>query len=257
MTDAAPLFAGIGGHQTRRRSTTDEWLTPAHVLPALGGWQSFDLDPCSPIGRPWPTAQHHYTVVDNGLILPWFGRVYMNPPYGRVIGRWLGRMSAHGRGIALIFARTDTDAFFRFVWDHASALLFLRGRLDFCDITGRPIRRKGRRKGDQNSGAPSVLCAYGWSDADVLAGCGLSGQFVPLRLPRSVVALALPSTWREEVLAWLRRQSAGPVALAEIYRAFAKHPKAAANQNYQAKIRQVLQQGPFRRVAKGQWECAA
>lgn len=252
----APLFAGIGGHHRPTRSTTDEWLTPRYIVDALGGWQSFDLDPCSPIGRPWPTARAHYTVVDNGLILPWFGRVYMNCPYGRGIGRWLGRMAAHGRGVALIFARTDTDAFFRFVWEHASALLFLRGRLDFCDITGRPVRRKGRRKGDQNSGAPSVLCAYGPGDADVLAGCGLSGKFVPLRLPRSVVALALPATWREEVLAWLRRRS-GPVGLDEIYRAFAGHPKSAGNPNYQAKIRQVLQQGPFRRVARGQWEYAA
>jgi hypothetical protein len=250
---AAPLFAGIGGHQYRR-AVTDEWLTPRFVLDALGGWESFDLDPCSPIGRPWPTARAHFTIADNGLLQAWHGRVFCNPPYGRVIGRWLARMAVHGCGVALIFARTDTDAFFRHVWEAASGLLFLRGRLDFLDITGQPIRRR-RGGGTQNSGAPSVLCSYGHSDLDVLAECGLDGAFVPLRLPRSVVALALMPTWREAVLDWLGERR-GPVELTEIYRAFAHHPKAAGNPNWRAKIRQVLQQGPFRRVRRGQWEAA-
>ena len=39
----------------------DEWLTPPYVIEALG---SFDLDPCSPIKRPWPTAKEHYTILD-------------------------------------------------------------------------------------------------------------------------------------------------------------------------------------------------
>ena len=248
----APLFAGIGGHQYRRPAT-DEWLTPREILDALG---PFDLDPCSPINRPWPTARDHYTVVDNGLLLAWHGRVWLNPPYSReTLVRWLGRMAAHGRGVALIFARTDTEAFFRHVWEAATGLLFLRGRIDFLDVTGQPVRRKNGA-GAQNSGAPSVLCSYGWRDLDVLAGCGLDGAFVPLRLPRSVVVEVLAPTWREAVLAWLR-QHRGPVALGDLYRAFSAHPKAAGNPNWRAKIRQTLQLGPFRRVGRGTWECAA
>jgi hypothetical protein len=241
----APLFAGIGGHHSAR-SRTYEWLTPPAIIEALGGPDSFDLDPASPIVRPWPTARAHYTIVDNGLVKPWFGRVWVNPPYGRTIGRWLARMAAHGRGVVLIFARTDTEAFHDHVWQAASGLLFIRGRLDFLRSDGRPLG---------NSGAPSVLCSYGGADLDVLAGCGIDGKLVPLQLPRSVVALALPATWRDEILAWLRDRR-GPVALDELYRAFAGHPKSARNPNYQAKIRQVLQRGPFRRVARGQW-CAA
>ncbi len=245
----APLFAGIGGHHSAR-AKTDEWLTPRFVLDALG---PFDLDPCSPIDRPWPTARHHYTVEDNGLLRSWEGRVWLNPPYGQVIGRWLGRMADHGRGVALIFARTETDAFFRHVWRAASALLFIRGRLDFLDVTGKPGLSKTGRV--QNSGAPSVLCAYGPRDADVLAFCGLDGQFVPLRLTRGVVIVGLSQTWRDVVLQCCTKR--GPVALAELYRVLAGHPKARRNPNYQAKIRQVLQHGPFRRVGRGQWEHAA
>ncbi len=245
----APLFSGMGGHQRPRKTRTDEWLTPPAVLRALG---EFDLDPCSPVNRPWPTARQHFTVVENGLIQRWSGRIWLNPPYLRhVIGRWLARMALHNRGIALIFARTETEAFHRHVWAEASALLFLRGRLDFHTVDG----SSGLYGTKANAGAPSVLCAYGHADAEVLADCGLDGAFVPLRLPRGVAILALEPTWREAILDWMREQR-GPIALADIYRAFAAHRKAAGNPNYQAKIRQVLQQGPFRRVARGQWRAA-
>lgn len=244
---SAPLFAGIGGHQTPRRARTDNWLTPPWLLKMLGGWQAFDLDPCAMENQPWPTARRHYTVRDNGLILPWAGQVWLNPPYLRgLLGRFMARMADHGRGIALIFARTETATFFRYVWERATAVLFPRGRIDFHTPDGQPA-------GD--SGAPSALCAYGWNAADVLAECGVDGQFVPLRLPRSVVALALEPTWREAIAAWMRQQR-GPVALADIYRAFASHRKAAGNPNYQAKIRQVLQMGAGVRVGRGQWSAA-
>ncbi|SEB95465.1 DNA N-6-adenine-methyltransferase [Bradyrhizobium erythrophlei] len=245
---SAPLFAGIGGHQTPRRGRTDNWLTPPWLLRMLGGWESFDLDPSAMVDQPWPTARRHYTIADNGLLLPWEGDVWLNPPYLRgLLGRFMARMAAHGRGIALIFARTETSTFFRYVWERATAVLFPRGRIDFCTPDGGTA-------GD--SGAPSVLCAYGDRHAAVLASVDPAfGQFVPLRLPRSVVVLALATTWRDAIADWLRAQR-GPVALADIYRAFASHPKAAANPNYQAKIRQVLQLGAGVRVGRGQWSAA-
>lgn len=244
MTDR---FAGMGGHHSAHATSVD-WLTPPHVLDALGGAESFDLDPCASIDMPWPTAKRMLTVKDNGLRCRWEGRVWLNPPYSaNVIGKWTGRLAEHGTGTALIFARTETDAFFRQVWERASAVLFLRGRLNFHFPDG--------RRSSKNSGAPSVLCAYGRHDADVLALCGLDGQFVPLTLPR-IFAIALRrQTWREALTEWMREQS-GPVALADIYRAFAGHPKAKANPNYDAKIRQELQRGPFERVGRGEWRFA-
>lgn len=140
---------GMSSHQSARMQT-DEWLTPKHIIDALG---PFDLDPCAPIVRPWPTARIHYTVEDNGLSQPWFGQVWLNPPYGCEAEKWLRRLADHGNGIALIFARTETQAFFSTVWARADAVLFLRGRLTFCRVDGSP--------GPGNSGAPSVLVAYG------------------------------------------------------------------------------------------------
>lgn len=75
--------------------TTTTWLTPPHILKALG---DFDLDPCASLNRPWDTAKHHYTEEDDGLIQPWFGRVWCNPPYGREMNAFLERMVTHDRG---------------------------------------------------------------------------------------------------------------------------------------------------------------
>lgn len=83
-------FAGMGGHQSAR-SETDTWISPPAIIEALGGVDSFDLDPCAAEGQPWPTARHHFTVVDNGLLQRWFGRVWLNPPYSiKLATRFLG-----------------------------------------------------------------------------------------------------------------------------------------------------------------------
>src|SRR5262245_51905518 len=110
----APARA-IGGHHSARPGT-EEWLTPPSLLEELGGVDSFDLDPCTPIEQPWPTAKARYTIRDNGLIQPWHGRVWLNPPYStEALMQWLGRLAEHNQGTALIFARTETEAFFKHV----------------------------------------------------------------------------------------------------------------------------------------------
>lgn len=161
---------GIGGHQRAYQGRTDEWLTPPEIIKELG---PFDLDPCSPINRPWPTAGTHYTVEDDGLSKPWFGRVWLNPPYGPETGKWLERLSEHQNGMALIFARTETDMFHRWGWDKADAMLFFRGRLYFYNVAG--VRAKA------NAGGPSVLIAYGAQNAERLKNSAIEGRFVSLR----------------------------------------------------------------------------
>lgn len=160
---------GMGSHQSSRMFS-DEWLTPPEIIQSLG---HFDLDPCSPIKRPWPTADKHYTIQDNGLYSPWAGRVYMNPPYGRQMEKWMAKMAAHGNGIALIFARTETNTFFKYVWEHADAILFLKGRLTFYKVDG--------TKGHFNGGAPSCLIAYGKENHESLFNCGLEGKLISLK----------------------------------------------------------------------------
>jgi hypothetical protein len=157
---------GIGTHQSARM-LKDEWLTPPDILQALG---PFDLDPCAPVTRPWDMALEHYTADDLGLTKPWFGRVWCNPPYGSQTGIWLQKLADHGNGIALIFARTETEMFFSQVWKRASALLFIEGRLYFHHVDG--------RRADANSGAPSVLIAYGNENAEILRTAQIKGAYI-------------------------------------------------------------------------------
>ena len=159
------MAKGMGGHESKR-SQTQEWLTPPWILERLG---RFDLDPCAPIKRPWDTADRHYTTEDDGLALPWSGRVWLNPPYNNV-DLWLKKLANHGDGIALIYARTETTHFFRCVWGVADGILFLKKRIKFYHLDG--------TMSDINGGAPSVLIAYGKKNAECLRKSNIRGAFV-------------------------------------------------------------------------------
>lgn len=158
----------MGGHQSAKMGK-DEWLTPPEIISALG---PFDLDPCSPIARPWPTAKRHFTIKDDGLSQQWFGRVWLNPPYGKYTDSWLQKLSDHGTGTALVFARTETTCWVNWVWSKASGVLFLAGRLNFYHVSGARARA--------NSGAPSALVSYGLDDACKLEKSGIYGKFIAL-----------------------------------------------------------------------------
>jgi phage N-6-adenine-methyltransferase len=160
-------MTNLGGE--KNVAGTDVWLTPPWLLKQLG---EFDLDPCAPLNRPWDTAKKHYTIEDNGLAFEWEGRVWLNPPYGRGMEIWLSRLAEHnGGGLALIFARTETKAFFNEVWDKADALLFFRGRIKFHTPDGLEA---------QTAQSPSVLIAYGKAEVEVLRYVSHLGKFIEL-----------------------------------------------------------------------------
>jgi hypothetical protein len=153
----------------RCENTKVEWLTPPDLVKKLG---VFDLDPCSPINAPFYHAKHNFNMNDNGLTKDWFGRVYLNPPYGRGMELWLEKLKFHGNGIALIFARTETKCFFDHVWNNADAVLFVKGRIKFYHITG--IQ-------GGTPGAPSVFIAYGIENALALKNSRIEGRYLKLK----------------------------------------------------------------------------
>tara|TARA_R110000737_G_C14364089_1_gene447478 strand:+ start:87 stop:599 length:513 start_codon:yes stop_codon:yes gene_type:complete len=166
-------MAGMGSHQTHGNGEK-VWLTPPHLIKALG---PFDLDPCFSEPRPWPTASVHYGRDAagglGGLFEEWRGFVWCNPPYDKTAREWLAKCADHGRAIALIFARTETEAFFGEVWNKADAVFFLEGRLTFMKPTG--------EKAAANGGAPSVLVCYGTEAIERVKASGLRGRLVQLR----------------------------------------------------------------------------
>ena len=149
-----------------------EWYTPAWLFEALS--LAFDLDPCHPWPRlPWVPAWRVYSLPQDGLALPWVGRVWLNPPYGKETARWLAKMHLHRHGIALVNARTDCDWFHRYA-AKADAICFLRGRVNFVDRFGRPGGKpKPGKKKAAGPGCGQILIAWGEDCVRALEASGL------------------------------------------------------------------------------------
>lgn len=149
----------------------DEWLTPPDIPKSLG---KFDLDPCAPIPerRPWELAEKSYSVLDDGLSKEWKGRVWCNPPYGRETQKWLKNCSQHKNAIALVFARTETKAFAKYVWPTAHSIFFFEGRLKFYKVDGTE---------SGPAGAPSVLISYNEENTIAIEKANLKGHLVKLK----------------------------------------------------------------------------
>lgn len=146
---------------------TTDWITPKWIIDALG---PFDLDPCASATQPWPTAERMIRLPTDGLLAPWMGRVWLNPPYDRQAVRWVRRLAQHGQGTALIFARTDTGMWHNYVFPEAHGILFLAGRPKFHYPDGRAAR--------WSSGAPMCLVAYGEEDLNRLTFSDIEGELV-------------------------------------------------------------------------------
>ena len=225
------------------RGATDTWLTPKPVVDALG---PFDLDPCAaPEPRPWPTAARHYDITkgQDGLMLPWKGFIWLNPPFGDQAGVWLGLLGLHAPGgVSLILARCETEWWFKSVWAKAAGMMFLRGRLNFCYPDGTQAK--------QNCGAPPVLIGYGDEAMRRIANSPLEGHLV---LNSPVLIFDGPETWREVIKDVMAGKS---LPLRDIYAAAESTRKVrtaqASQVRWREKIRKVLQHH-FVRVERGVW----
>ena len=121
----------LGSHQTSI-GKTQVHITPRWIIEGLG---PFDLDPAAADPRPWDCAAVNYTERDDGLRQPWFGRVWLNPPFDRyVVPLWIRKLARHGCGTALLHARTETD-WFEPIWARAAAILFMADRILSIDRT--------------------------------------------------------------------------------------------------------------------------
>ena len=112
-------------------SATDLWSTPQDFYDELNARFNLTLDPCA-TDENHKTAKY-YTIQDDGLSQDWSGeRVFMNPPYGREIGKWVEKAATSNTlVVCLLPARTDTRWWHDFIQDKASEVRFIKGRLKF------------------------------------------------------------------------------------------------------------------------------
>jgi phage N-6-adenine-methyltransferase len=110
-----------------------EWYTPPERFAEWNAkYGPFDLDPCAtPENAKCP---HYFTREQDGLAQRWFGRVWLNPPFGR-LDLWLQKAwesVASGDAalvVALVPSRTGTRWWHR--WAYRGEFHFLEGRLKF------------------------------------------------------------------------------------------------------------------------------
>ncbi len=116
-------------------SKTDLWSTPQDFYEKLNEEFNFDLDPCSTHEN--AKCEKHFTIVEDGLKQDWKGHiVFCNPPYGKVLGKWVEKcynesLKENTTVIMLIPARTDTRYFHNYIYNKAKEIRFLKGRLKF------------------------------------------------------------------------------------------------------------------------------
>jgi len=158
---------------------SDIWLTPPHIIKSLG---KFDLDPCAHPTQFYQTAREMISLPQDGLATTWKGRVWLNPPYGSQLKHWIEKLADHGNGIALVPSRTEVESWFwPFIWERASAILFLKGRLYFRKPDGSTMG---------NAGHGSVLAAYGKRNVTALRRSKIPGMVVIPDINQIAVAIA-------------------------------------------------------------------
>lgn len=271
----------MGSHQTSIGKDNARF-TPPWLWRPLG---PFDTDVSAGDPRTYDIGRRNITVAEDCLSFSWLrdeiGRAWCNPPFdSRVVGGFVRRMCEYGMGTLLLHVRTETK-WFAPLFAAASARLWVAGRVVFeywddtpCRIENPKAKHYGKVA---NSGAPVVLFAFGFDDADALEAAQIApeldergqllrlpgripGTFEAMQYRRFVLIAALEQseeakTWRAIVLDWLRHED-GPVAVGDLYRAFAEHPKAKVNPNWKAKLRQTLQRGAGRSLGHDQWVAA-
>ena len=112
-------------------SKTELWATPQNFFNALSMlYGPFDIDVCADKSN--AKCSIYFDEITDGLAQTWTGKCWMNPPYGRDIGKWMKKASeSNATVVCLVPARTDTK------WWHDYAMkgeiTFVKGRLKFGD----------------------------------------------------------------------------------------------------------------------------
>ena len=120
--------------ETMFSSKTPEWETPRDLFNRLNERWDFTLDPCCTASS--AKCNKFYTIEEDGLKQDWSGhRVFMNPPYGRKISKWVEKAYIEGNKagttvVCLIPSRTDTKYWHNYCMK-ANEIYFVKGRLKF------------------------------------------------------------------------------------------------------------------------------
>ena len=113
-------------------SKTDLWSTPQDFFDKVNQEFNFNLDVCA--NNENKKCEKYHSIENDGLLQSWEGVCWMNPPYGKTIGKWVKKAYEESRKncivVGLLPARTDTSYFHDYIYNKAE-IRFIRGRLKF------------------------------------------------------------------------------------------------------------------------------
>lgn len=118
--------------KNRNLNHKDNWGTPLDFYLRLREEFAFDFDPCPlNIGEILPE--------NDGLLIPWGRRNYINPPYSRKLKEeFVKRAIKEARGgalcVMLLPVSTSTVLFHDYIKPNATEIRFVRGRISFEGI---------------------------------------------------------------------------------------------------------------------------
>jgi len=121
------------------QAKTDQWASPPHIIEAvIAEFGSIDLDPAASGSN--AVAEDFYDEEADGLTMGWNGDlVYVNPPYGRVLNKWVAKaLSEYDAGnarriVMLLPSRTCTRWFHALYTRDDVEIRFIKGRLKYGD----------------------------------------------------------------------------------------------------------------------------
>lgn len=134
----------------RSLNPTNELYTPIEIVERLIRFMQIDLDPCCNPGKPIIPAAHHIRATDkeHGLILPWSGSVFINPPYSpdETTDTSLKDWAVHGMRSLLdcdqqiwLVPNYSAEEWFEVLARRGPAICTINHRLRFIGSDGKPM----------------------------------------------------------------------------------------------------------------------
>lgn len=116
----------------REKTARDDWETPQWLFDELDSEFCFTLDAAA--SRHSAKCRGYFSKVVDGLNQDWYETVWVNPPYGRAVGKWVEKAYKEWKKgctvVMLLAARTDTKWFHKYIYNIAE-VRFIKGRLKF------------------------------------------------------------------------------------------------------------------------------
>jgi phage N-6-adenine-methyltransferase len=118
--------------KNRNLEHKDDWATPKSLYDELNNEFDFDFDPC-------PLNSGEILPENDGLLIEWGERNFVNPPYSQKLKEAFVRRAVEyqrkGRmSVMLLPVSTSTVLFHDWIKPNAKEIRFLRGRVKFVGV---------------------------------------------------------------------------------------------------------------------------